>query len=90
MWFLCVFSDGVEELDKQQGEDEGKVVWPEDIPASAIDARVTLDNILKVSLVLSRPCLRKNCAKLFLSEFRQTSINFNNFSQVHDKMVEVI
>ena len=25
------------------------------------------------------PCLRKNCAKLFLSELCQISINFNNF-----------
>src|SRR6218665_3863905 len=28
---------------------------------------------------LSTRCLRKNCAKLFLSELRQISINFNNF-----------
>src|SRR6218665_3451556 len=25
------------------------------------------------------PCLRKNCSKIFLSELRQFSINFNNF-----------
>lgn len=49
--FSGVFSDGVEESDKQT-EDEGKVVWPGDIPESAIDARVTLDSILKVSHAL--------------------------------------
>ena len=36
------------------------------------------------------PCLRKNCAKLFLSEVRQIFINFNNFWQVDDKMAKFI
>ena len=30
-------------------------------------------------LLIYTQCLRKNCAKLFLSELRQTFINFNNF-----------
>src|SRR6218665_2292242 len=36
------------------------------------------------------PCLRKNCAKLFISELCQISINFNNFWQVYDKMAKFI
>src|SRR6218665_493939 len=35
-------------------------------------------------------CLRKNCAKLFLSELRQISINFINFWQVDGKMAEIL
>src|SRR6218665_1856150 len=35
------------------------------------------------------PCLRKTCAKLFLSELCQISINFNNFWQVDEKMAKV-
>ena len=34
-------------------------------------------------------CLRKNCAKLLLSELRHISINFNNFWQVDGKMAEI-
>jgi len=33
--------------------------------------------------------LRKNCAKLFMSELRQAFINFNNFWQVDDIMAEL-
>ena len=35
-------------------------------------------------------CLRKNCAKLLLSELRQISINFNKFWQVDGKMAEIL
>jgi len=35
-------------------------------------------------------CLRKNCAKLFLSELRKISINFNNFWYVDNKMAKII
>jgi|SRR6218665_1609815 len=35
-------------------------------------------------------CLRKKCAKLFLSELCQMSINFNNFWQVDEKMAKII
>src|SRR6218665_722682 len=41
-------------------------------------------------LYICTPCLGKSCAKLFLSELRQTSINFQNFGSVDDKMAEVI
>src|SRR6218665_1618538 len=34
--------------------------------------------------------LRKNCAKLFLSELRQISINFNNLWEVDGKMAEIL
>src|SRR6218665_2272989 len=33
---------------------------------------------------------QKNCAKLFLSELCQISINFNNFWQVDEKMAQII
>ena len=36
------------------------------------------------------PCLRKICAKLFLSELCQISISFDNFWQVDEKMAKVI
>jgi len=32
-----------------------------------------------------RPCLKKNCAKLFLSELHQISTNFDNFWQKDGK-----
>jgi len=35
-------------------------------------------------------CLRKICAKLFLSELCQISINFNNFLQVDGKVAEIL
>src|SRR6218665_1667737 len=35
-------------------------------------------------------CLRKNCAKFFLSELRQFSINFNNFWKVDEEMAKII
>src|SRR6218665_1851379 len=35
-------------------------------------------------------CLRKICAKLFLSELCQISINFNNFWQVDGKVAEIL
>src|SRR6218665_545398 len=35
-------------------------------------------------------CLRKNCAKLFLSELCQISINCTNFWLVDGKMAEII
>src|SRR6218665_3754510 len=38
----------------------------------------------------STPCLRKICAKLFLSELCQMSINFDNFWQVDEKMAKII
>src|SRR6218665_4057175 len=39
---------------------------------------------------IDTPCLRKNCAKLFLSELCQISINFNNFWQADEKMAKII
>jgi len=35
-------------------------------------------------------CLRKDCAKLFLSELCQISINFNNFLKVDEKVAEIV
>src|SRR6218665_3784391 len=35
-------------------------------------------------------CLRKVCAKLFMSELCQISINFNNFWQVDGKVAETL
>src|SRR6218665_233216 len=35
-------------------------------------------------------CLRKNCAKLFLSELRQIFINFNDFWYLDGKMAEIV
>src|SRR6218665_1513263 len=35
-------------------------------------------------------CLRKNCAKLFLSELCQIFINFNNFRLADEKMARII
>ena len=36
------------------------------------------------------PCLKKNCAKLFLSELRQISTNFDNFWQKDDKEAKIM
>src|SRR6218665_1960800 len=38
----------------------------------------------------STRCLRKICAKLFLSALCQISINFNNFLQVDGKVAEIL
>src|SRR6218665_2186436 len=35
-------------------------------------------------------CLRKNCAKLFLSELRQLFINFNDLGDLDEKMAEIL
>src|SRR6218665_4089593 len=35
-------------------------------------------------------CLRKNCAKLFLSELPQIFINFNDFGNLDEKMAEIL
>jgi len=35
-------------------------------------------------------CLRKSCAKFFLSELRQISVNVNNFWYVDGKMAEIL
>ena len=42
------------------------------------------------SVDIYTPCLRKNCAKLFLSELCQICINFNNFWQIDEKMTKII
>src|SRR6218665_168567 len=47
-------------------------------------------HICHLSVCISTRCLRKNCAKLFLSELRQISINFNNFWLVDGKMAEIL
>ena len=41
-------------------------------------------------IYINTPCLRKNCAKLFLSELYQISVNFNNFWHVDEKMAKII
>ena len=41
-------------------------------------------------LHVSTRCLRKHCSKLFLSEFRQISISFNNCWQVDGKLAEML
>src|SRR6218665_1169166 len=35
-------------------------------------------------------CLMKGCAKLFLSELRQISINYNNFLKVDERMAKIM
>ena len=40
--------------------------------------------------VYNTPCLKKNCAKLFLSELRQISTNFDNFWQEDGKEAEIM
>ena len=35
-------------------------------------------------------CLKKNCAKLFLSELGQISTNFDNFWQTDDKKAKIM
>ena len=35
--------------------------------------------LLLLDIVVTTLCLQKNCAKLFLSEFRQIFTNFDNF-----------
>ena len=44
----------------------------------------------RLSKILYTPCLRKTCAKLFLSELCQIFINFNNFWQIDEKMAKII
>ena len=39
---------------------------------------------------LTTPCLKKNCAKLFLSELRQISTNFDNFWQKDGKVARIM
>ena len=41
-------------------------------------------------MYLTTPCLKKNCAKLFLSELRQISTNFDNFWQKDGKEAKVM
>ena len=36
------------------------------------------------------PCLKKNCANLFLSELRQISTNFDNFGQNDGKEAKIV
>ena len=41
-------------------------------------------------LFTSTPYLKKDCAKLFLSEHRQISINFDNFWQKDGKEAKIM
>ena len=54
--------------------------------------RVSLYNT--ISFIQTRspytPCLKKNCAKLFLSELSQISTNFYNFWQKDGKEAEIM
>src|SRR6218665_850105 len=50
----------------------------------------TLYIYIHVCKFLYTLCLRKNCAKLFLSELRQIFINFNDFWYLDGKMAEIL
>jgi len=39
---------------------------------------------------MTTPCLRKNCAKFFLSELRHIFTNFDNFGQKHGKEAKIM
>jgi len=47
-------------------------------------------HVSRLVLGVYTPCLRKNCAKLFLSELCEMFINFNNFWHVDAKMAKII
>jgi len=47
-------------------------------------------NIKNSLILLTTPCLRKNCANFFLSELLQISTNFDNFWQKDDKEAKIM
>src|SRR6218665_1546042 len=49
-----------------------------------------ISHVRRVSLHKYTRCLRKNCAKLFMSELRQIFINFNDFWYLDGKMAEIL
>ena len=40
--------------------------------------------------LINTPCLKKNCAKLFLPELHQISTNFDNFWQKDGKEAKIM
>ena len=45
---------------------------------------------INIHIYIYTPCLRKNCANLFLSELLQISTNFDNFWQKDGKEAEIM